>query len=636
VNHSVYGDEDLYQAAREIAIKGNKSVENASKERSRVTQVSYVLVNDNGSLIQRIPIGDVISRAETNQARNAPPVRHVEPQPVKTYLTKHEQEQYEGAVFFAEINGLIRSESTPSKLHSHSAPGFSGNFLLKDEQGNLISQVSAFSIANANLLKKRRAKIRASIEAGVQEKTATMLIRTLGGKITFHSGFWTGSALATEWNTLIHMSPPFEEIDMRHIAEIRVMDTLNEKDMAGAIATSAMAGAALGLLTGGLGLIAAGAGLIAGGNTSTKLLQILLVDGRQALLSAPAKTYSKILALTHFSPKESISTQLVEKPVLPPSPSPPPRPQGWGTVGDSQDSKQNKQTLNPGQIQFLKKIRDGSFTREFLNYLKNIEYYRDLVGGDVEAFVEQLVIWGYVHRDENQPESWSCTDLGKDITQIVRPEDCEDLILLTARLKDLDASEVLKIATEYKREKDYDCSAKVLLVAYEKISLGSTVYGVETFLRLPKYLHAAGRHDEAWACLNKLHAGGYPNQPADIDLKELDSSKIYACMSRLMRKEGNSRKAVIYEAMSLLAFAIYNYIQASDKNLPAEIRKERRLSFAEISDGGFIEECLRKAAGKAGSRMGLSEVASCLVRVLENPLWVTHEKVFVDLDDILQ
>jgi len=318
-----FSDEDLYNAACDIAKQQGLSLANASRERSRATHISYVLADGDGSPIRRIPIGDVLRRAEEQKTCKALPHKDDQAKQREGFFAKHEREQYEAAIFYAQINGLMGSAKIPSQSQSHTVPGISGDYAIKDDKGNLIAQVDNWSLAGAQRIKKEQTKIREAIAAGRHEKTIQRLKRTLGGKLTFHGGFGAGDALATEWNTIILMSPPFEEIDMKNIEEVAILDTQNEKDMAEAIATSAMAGVALGLLTGGLGLIGAGAGLLAGGNNSNSLLRIVLADGRQALLTAPAKICSKMLAFKHSLKEEAFLKQSLSAQKPPPPPPPP-------------------------------------------------------------------------------------------------------------------------------------------------------------------------------------------------------------------------------------------------------------------------------------------------------------------------
>jgi len=499
-----FGSEDLYNAACDIAKQQRLSLASASRERSRATHVSYVLADSNGLPIRRIPIGDVLRRAEENQTRKALPLNNGQTKQREGFLAKHDREQYEAAIFHAVINGLMRSTDTPSQSQSGAIPGLSGDFVIRDEKGNFLAQVDNWSIARAQQTSKDKAKIRKAIGAGRHEKTIQILSRTLGGKLTFHSGFWTGEALATEWNTIISMAPPFEEIDMKCIAEVHVLDSQNEKDMGQAIVTSAIAGATLGLLTGGLGLIGAGAGLLAGGNTSNKLIRIVLADGRQSLLTTPAKTYSKILALTLSTKEAATVQQQLSARVLPPPPPPPPLPESWARNTRLKSKNEPEvPALKPGQIQFLKKVLDAPLTRELLDYYKNIKYYQELVEGDVEEFVLGLSNDGYICEASDNSESWTCTEKGKQAATWLINHARTSEEELKKELSSLNANESLKIATELKRDGNLNAAIKALEISYEKIAKSTTTYKLETFLRISAYLQAAGRSDEAWEYLNR-------------------------------------------------------------------------------------------------------------------------------------
>ena len=51
---------------------------------------------------------------------------------------------------------------------------------------------------------------------------------------------------------------------------------------------------------------------------------------------------------------------------------------------------------------------------------------------------------------------------------------------------------------------------KALHEAYERMKYSEIDYGIDKFLRLPMYLHAAGKKDIAWKILNNYLRGEYP------------------------------------------------------------------------------------------------------------------------------
>ena len=289
--------EDIFSAAVELAVERSTRTNNASLQRSRATQISYVLTDDDGITIQRIPLGKVLERAKLNKkhAQKSPPSTK-EVRPRESFTERHNRDSFELATFHVRANRLIPSTKAPSQTKSHPAPGISSDYILKDESGEFLASVSLWDIAGSRRIRAQQNKIRNAISSDTPEKIIDILKKTPGGKITFHGGFFTGEALATEWNTIIPLSPPFEEIEMEQIEYAQLLDSRSKKDILGAIGTSALASAALGLLTGGLGLIGAGAGLLAGGNSNQTLLKIVLKDGRQALVLTPADIYEKIAA----------------------------------------------------------------------------------------------------------------------------------------------------------------------------------------------------------------------------------------------------------------------------------------------------------------------------------------------------
>lgn len=115
---------------------------------------------------------------------------------------------------------------------------------------------------------------------------------------------------------------------------------------------------------------------------------------------------------------------------------------------------------------------------------------------------------------------------------------------------------LLKKATSKKKEGDFDNAIKLLKLAYKEISKGPMVYPVDTFLRLPLYLQAAKRNDEAWREFNFLLTKGYPNQMSDLEFIPMDHSIIYDKMRLFLQREGKPELAIKFGIFSFLSWAI--------------------------------------------------------------------------------
>ncbi|MEB3360662.1 MAG: hypothetical protein VKI42_00895 [Synechococcaceae cyanobacterium] len=301
--------EELYIAACQVAREKNRLAGETSIEKSRATQISYVLTDTTGRTLARIPIEEVISRAKLIRphAIQADPIDISDQQikeeiahraaPTKEgFLERHDRERYEHAVFHAQLNQLLQTGTEPCQEQSGSAPGLSNDYILRDKNGEFLLRIDSWSVTRSGIIKEEKQKMREAIANSPPEQVAQKLQRSSGGRLEFNGGFYTGKALATEWHTIILITPPFEEIDMNDIAEVRLLDSRNEKDFLGAAGASVLAGATLGLLTGGLGLIGAGAGLLAGGNNSESLFLFTLKDGRESIATCQSKVYAKLLS----------------------------------------------------------------------------------------------------------------------------------------------------------------------------------------------------------------------------------------------------------------------------------------------------------------------------------------------------
>lgn len=327
---------------------------------------------------------------------------------------------------------------------------------------------------------------------------------------------------------------------------------------------------------------------------------------------------------------------MAKKPPGPPPP-PPPRPASWLPITDSQADKHKRPWLKPGQIQFLKKIRDRPFTREDIDYYKDKEYYQDLIESDLEDFIRMLEKEGYIEPKGESPETWSCTNKGCEVlmSQIKRAR--SNPLQLKNELKSLNAAESLKVATELKRDGNLAGAIEMLKASYEKIKESTTSYGVETYLRLPVCLQLAGRNDEAWGFLNRLITKGYPNQLNNKALNTLDKSKIYHSMSNFLHKEKKHHQAIVFESMSLAAWAQYHYLQSEERcrSREKEMRKDSQRAFIRASKPEEIFTKLVESIPKKARTLELSEVVEYICIALIKPDQIKYDLMYVDVDKIL-
>jgi len=150
-----------------------------------------------------------------------------------------------------------------------------------------------------------------------------------------------------------------------------------------------------------------------------------------------------------------------------------------------------------------------------------------------------------------------------------------------------DPDTLLKEATAKRKAGDLENAIKLLKDAYKEIGNGSTIYPVNTFLRLPLYLQEAKRNDEAWREFNLLLTKGYPNQMNNPELIPMDHSIIYDKMRLFLQREGKSELAVKFGIFSYLSWAIGLYRQKRKDELKAYTSRET------------FEETIRKLLKKA-------------------------------------
>ena len=124
-----------------------------------------------------------------------------------------------------------------------------------------------------------------------------------------------------------------------------------------------------------------------------------------------------------------------------------------------------------------------------------------------------------------------------------------------------DASSLLKEATAAKQEGEIDKAVELLRQAYLAISKTTVIYGIETFLKLPLYLQAAGKVDDAWHEFNLLLQDKYPNPPKDYSVRVMMHSITYDKMRLFLQREEKYSDAIKYEVLSKMCWCIGLHLQ---------------------------------------------------------------------------
>ncbi len=177
-----------------------------------------------------------------------------------------------------------------------------------------------------------------------------------------------------------------------------------------------------------------------------------------------------------------------------------------------------------------------------------------------------------------------------------------------------DPSELLKLATQKKKEGDLNEAIEYLKKAYKEIGKSDTGHSVKTFLRLPKYLQLADKNDEAWSEFNKLLAKGYPSQPNDLFVIFNDHSTIYDAMKLFLQREKKFKKAILHLCLSFFA----RVQSLSVKHDIKEINQRNQKEIKKIRNKEYLSELLSKDLKKANIEDKEEDFISLLLEETEN------------------
>lgn len=120
-----------------------------------------------------------------------------------------------------------------------------------------------------------------------------------------------------------------------------------------------------------------------------------------------------------------------------------------------------------------------------------------------------------------------------------------------------EVSRLLRQATAKKDAGDLEGAIATLKQAYGEMAKEEMDYGIDPLLRLPMYLQAAGRNDEAWGEFNRLILESM-KKAHDPILHAIEQAAIHDKMRLFLQREGKNAMAVrfgvmahMYEATSL-------------------------------------------------------------------------------------
>jgi tetratricopeptide (TPR) repeat protein len=187
----------------------------------------------------------------------------------------------------------------------------------------------------------------------------------------------------------------------------------------------------------------------------------------------------------------------------------------------------------------------------------------------------------------------------------------------------MDANTLLKEATEKKARDDMTGAVESLRQAYKAIARTDIIYGAETFLRLPLYLQAAGRIEEAWQVFQKLLKEGYPNQLHDDGIQPMDKSIIYDKMRVFLEREKRHNEAVKYAVLSHLSWGL------------GLMRQGRQNEFIKHFASETLDEKFRKMLRKVKKESLYPSLVDLLEKHRETIPDLDYENASKDLDMLL-
>lgn len=135
-------------------------------------------------------------------------------------------------------------------------------------------------------------------------------------------------------------------------------------------------------------------------------------------------------------------------------------------------------------------------------------------------------------------------------------------------------SELLKEATDAKAANP-EAAVAILRKAYRKMRRTKTHYGVQTFLRLPMYLQAAGQGQEALDELDRLFRDGCPNSIGGERFRLMEQAAVLDKKRLVLQRQKAVREAVPVGVLSWVLDVRAEMVPPSDgySRLDVELRR---------------------------------------------------------------
>ena len=193
-----------------------------------------------------------------------------------------------------------------------------------------------------------------------------------------------------------------------------------------------------------------------------------------------------------------------------------------------------------------------------------------------------------------------------------------------------DPQKKLTEAVEHKKNENWEMAFKALHEAYERMKYSEIDYGIDKFLRLPMYLHAAGKKDIAWKILNNYLRGEYPVIKGEKNLSQqvLDQLEIKDKMRVVLEREKKFTQSLLFFC-EVQYLNIQNLKEISKWDFDSrETKSFHKKRLAEASSLKKISELLKPKLKKAKLSGQEEKIAKQILRIFKkniNPIVGTNE-----------
>ena len=201
---------------------------------------------------------------------------------------------------------------------------------------------------------------------------------------------------------------------------------------------------------------------------------------------------------------------------------------------------------------------------------------------------------------------------------------------LESNSKGKDPQKKLTEAVEHKKNENWEMAFKALHEAYERMKYSEIDYGIDKFLRLPMYLHAAGKKDIAWKILNNYLRGEYPVIKGEKNLSQqvLDQLEIKDKMRVVLEREKKFTQSLLFFC-EVQYLNIQNLKEISKWDFDSrETKSFHKKRLAESSSLKKITELLKPKLKKANLSGQEDKIAKQILRIFKkniNPIVGTNE-----------